>query len=190
MSAAVDDYGPNSTDQDGSRTSKPGMHIRQETSSSISPPAILGVEPQPQSLSLNTTECRISSGITPSRPSRTPTTLILLKSPRLLAALYGVFVNFTLLACFDAVLPLFVTKTFGWDSLGGGLIFLCVALPSLGAPLAGTVADRYGPRWITVCGFILTAPPLVLLRLVEHNSLSQKVLLCALLTLSGKCLNL
>lgn len=112
--------------------------------------------------------------------------VILLKSPRILTALYGVFVYFTLLACFDAVLPLYVTETFGWNSLGGGLIFLCVALPSLGAPLAGMVSDRHGPRWITVCGFVFTAPSLVLLRLIMHRTLSQKILLCALLTLSGK----
>ena len=185
-SGAVGGYEVESTDQDGSQTSKPGISIRQATSGTTNPPASPGVEPQHQSPSSATTGCQISSETTPNCPSRVPTMVILLKSPRLLAALYGVFVNFTLLACFDAVLPLYVTETFGWGSLGGGLIFLCVALPSLGAPLVGMVSDRHGPRWISVCGFLLTTPPLVLLRLITHNSLSQIVLLCALLTLSGK----
>ena len=47
------------------------------------------------------------------RKLRTPTTLILLKSRRLLTAIYGVFVQVALLASFDAILPLFVKQTFG-----------------------------------------------------------------------------
>lgn len=53
-----------------------------------------------------------------------PPLITLLKSPRILAALYGKWVEATIVIGFDSALPLFVSRTFGWDSLGAGLIFL------------------------------------------------------------------
>lgn len=114
-----------------------------------------------------------------------PAIFRLLASPRLLAAIYGIFVNVGILATFDGVLPLFVKDTFHWNSLHAGLIFLCLAIPALAGPIVGALSDRVGPRWIAVTGCTLTTIPLVLLRLVEHNTVQQKVLLCALLFLSG-----
>jgi MFS family permease len=63
-------------------------------------------------------------------------------------------------------------------------------VPSFLAPLVGWASDKYGPRWLTVSGFILAIPFWVLLRLVTHDSLSQKVLFCALLSLIGVSLTL
>ena len=121
---------------------------------------------------------------TKSHPS-TPSFIILLKSPRLSAAIYGIFINFALLAAFDGALPLFVKRTFGWGSLGAGLVFLCITLPTLIAPLVGLLSDKYGPRWFAVCGFVFTTPSLVLLRQITHDATEQVVLLCALLVLFG-----
>ena len=117
--------------------------------------------------------------------SQVPSLVILLKSPRVSSAVYGIFVNFALLAAFDGSLPLFVKRTFGWGSLGAGLIFLCIALPTLTAPLVGMLSDKYGPRWLAVCGFVLMIPSLVLLRQITHDAAEQLVLLCALLALFG-----
>ena len=117
--------------------------------------------------------------------ARTASIITLLKSPRLSVAIYGIFVNYALLATFDGALPLFVKRTFGWGSLGAGLIFLCIALPTLIAPLVGMLSDKYGPRWIAVCGFVLNAPSLVLLRQITHDATEQVVLLCVLLALFG-----
>ncbi|KAL8682512.1 MAG: hypothetical protein Q9186_001459 [Xanthomendoza sp. 1 TL-2023] len=113
--------------------------------------------------------------------SKMPTILVLLGMPRLLAAIYGIFVNVSILAAFDGVLPLYVKKIFGWNSLEAGLIFLCLAIPALTGPLVGKLSDKVGPRWIAVAGCSLTAPPLILLRFVTHNSMEQKILLCGLL---------
>ena len=118
--------------------------------------------------------------------TRLPPVITLLGSPRLLAAIYGIFVNVSILAAFDGVLGLFVKTKFHWDSLAAGLIFLCIAIPALTGPLVGKLSDKFGPRWIAVAGCMLTAPPLILLRLVNHDSMDQKALLCGLLFLCGK----
>lgn len=124
----------------------------------------------------------------PRPTSRVAGILTLIRSPRLLAALYGVFVNECLVNALCAILPLFVYTKFTWTSLPAGLLFLCIAIPAFGGPFAGYLSDRFGARWIAVTGFCLTAPLLILLRLVDHDTMQQKVLLCALLTLVGACL--
>ncbi|KAI4123417.1 MAG: hypothetical protein LQ338_005270 [Usnochroma carphineum] len=96
----------------------------------------------------------------PGKKGKMPTILVLLGMPRLLAAIYGIFVNVSILAAFDGVLPLYVKKLFGWDSLAAGLIFLCLAIPALTGPIVGKISDKTGPRWIAVAGCTLTAPPL------------------------------
>ena len=110
---------------------------------------------------------------------------ILVSSRRLLAALLGTLIAALLLTSWDATLPLYVNKLFGWSSLGGGLIFLPLIIPTLIAPLAGMWADRKGPRWPAVAGFLVLGPPVILLRFVDHGGIRQIVLLCALLAIVG-----
>ncbi|KAJ9646404.1 hypothetical protein H2199_002453 [Coniosporium tulheliwenetii] len=121
-------------------------------------------------------------------PRKTPPVLSLLASRRLLAALWGCLAQATLMTCFDSVLPLHVHETFGWTSLGAGLVFLPITIPSFLAPLAGWISDRYGPRWPATLGFILAAPCFVCLRFVTANTLHTKILLCALLAVLGLAL--
>lgn len=120
-----------------------------------------------------------------SKQARMPTILILLSTPRLLAAIYGIFVNFSILTGFDGVLTLYVKEIFGFNSLTAGLLFLCLAIPQMTGPLVGNLTDRLGPRWIAVAGCFGSAPPLILLRLVDHDSLKQMIILCVLLTICG-----
>jgi MFS family permease len=113
----------------------------------------------------------------------------LLKSPQILAALWGVIVQLTILASFDAVLSVFLEETFDWSSLDVGLAFLALALPvTLLGPLAGTISDHIGPRWPAVMGCLLATPPLVLLQLVTHPATTQTTVLVVLLVLIGRLL--
>jgi MFS family permease len=113
----------------------------------------------------------------------------LLKSPQILAALWGVIVQLTILASFDAVLSVFLEETFDWSSLDVGLAFLALALPvTLLGPLAGTISDHIGPRWPAVMGCLLATPPLVLLQLVTHPDTTQTTVLVVLLVLIGRLL--
>lgn len=112
-------------------------------------------------------------------------TLQLLRSRRLQVALGATFVATTLIACLDAVLPIFVQETFSWDAQGAGLIFIPVVLPTFLSPYAGVLTDKYGPKWIVGSAFILECPVWVLMRLVSRAGVVHVVLLSALLTLLG-----
>ncbi len=69
--------------------------------------------------------------------ARLPPVVTLLKSRRLVAALWSCLVEASLMTSFDSVLPLFVKRTFGWSSTGAGLIFLALFIPSFSAPIVG-----------------------------------------------------
>jgi hypothetical protein len=117
--------------------------------------------------------------------SKYPPVFRLLASRRLLAALWGCMIQGAEATAIDSVLPLFVQAVFNWDSTGAGLIFLAIIAPTFLSPVIGTLSDRYGPRWLTVFGFIIALPFWVCLRYVTENTIQHKVLLGALLFLIG-----
>lgn len=121
---------------------------------------------------------------------RLPATLILLSSPRLLCAFWGYFTMSLLLASFDSVLPLYVSDTFHWKQAGQGLIFLPISVPQIIEPFVGAFIDRYpySRRYLASGAFLCSIPLYVCLRFVTHDSIQQKLLLCALLALLGLCI--
>jgi MFS family permease len=126
----------------------------------------------------------------PSRLTRLPPVLYLFTSRRILNALWACMIQASLLTAFDSMLPLFVRDTFHWNSIGAGLIFLPIVIVSFLGPPIGYASDRVGPRWFATAGFIIACPFLILLRLVDTNTIQQKVLLCALLALFGTAMTL
>ncbi|KAI1098651.1 MFS general substrate transporter [Jackrogersella minutella] len=136
-----------------------------------------------------TTDTTSQDSVTPTAPKsigyRVKT---LLKSPSLLAALYGLFVQAGVAMGFDATLALFVQNTFSWNSTAAGLLFLALFLPGFVSPLIGWLADRYGAKWPSFFGFCLSIPLLVCLRFVTESTIGQKVLLGFLLGLLGLAL--
>jgi hypothetical protein len=124
------------------------------------------------------------------RRRRLPAVLTLLASRRLLCALWGTLVVAALFSGLEATLTLQTAELFGWDAVGGGLVFLPLTIMSFAGPAVGWACDRWGPRWPTTAGFVLLCPALVLLRLVEHDSMRQKVLLYVLLAVVGACFTL
>ena len=114
-----------------------------------------------------------------------PSATILLRSPRVLAAMYGTLLQVSLLTSFDSILPLFVQRTFNWESSASGAIFMALALPSVFGGLAGTLSDRFGARVVVLVGFVFSSIMIALMCMVNHHSVQQVVLLCALLVLTG-----
>lgn len=111
--------------------------------------------------------------------------LRLMSSPRLLWALLAAMAQAAVVSSFDASLPIFARDTFGWNASAAGLLYIPFVIPSFFGPLIGDYTDRRGGRVLASSGFLLGTVVLVCLRFVEQNSISQKVLLCVLLFLSG-----
>ena len=114
-----------------------------------------------------------------------PRMATLLRSARLSAAVYGCFTYGTVICSFDAILPLFVNRTFGWDSQGVGLIFLALTVPALAGAAFGAVSDRYGPKRVSLSGFLIAIVSLALLALVRDDSNVAKAGLAVLLFTLG-----
>ncbi|MCJ1462223.1 hypothetical protein MMC07_000823 [Pseudocyphellaria aurata] len=114
--------------------------------------------------------------------------LTLLLSPRLLVALWGCFAQTLLLTGLQGVLPLFVQKTFGWNSFYAGLMFFFLFSPTLAVPLIDRLSDRFGPRYIATVGFTVATAPVALLLLTSYPIPHVGFLLSGLLFLVGLCL--
>lgn len=109
-----------------------------------------------------------------------------LKDVRLLVAILVSFMQATLLAIFDATVPVEAQALYGFDSLRAGLLFIAIVLPYLLlGPIAGWTVDRYGPKPAATLGFGFLTVVLTLLRLVHAGGKTQIIQYCALLTLCG-----
>lgn len=118
----------------------------------------------------------------------TPTMIKLLKIPRVCSALWMTFALSWAMTSLDTNMPTHLNNLFNFDSLGSGLVFLAIAVPSLAEPLIGHVVDRVGPRYISSVACLLMGMLLILLRLPDRHTVKQIVAFCAILTLCGCCI--
>ena len=187
---AAQNNGP-SSDSDRTLQEVPIANSATSASSGISPLSVQ--EPPNLTVSLNgphETVSPIEASRATTHRARLPAIITLLSSKRLLAALAGTLVEGAIFSGLETVLPLELSAAFGWNSEGAGLIFLPVTVTSFLGPVVGRICDKYGARFLILFGFLIQCPSLVLLRLVDHNTISQKVLLCVLLTSIGCCITL
>ncbi|KAI0880268.1 MFS general substrate transporter [Annulohypoxylon maeteangense] len=114
---------------------------------------------------------------------------ILLRSRRLVAALYCLFTQSGIMMGFDATLALFVQTTFQWNSTAAGIMFLAMFVPAFISPFVGWLSDKYGAKRPSFCGFCMCIPLLVCLRFVTQNTIQHKILLGFLLCPLGFALS-
>ena len=117
-----------------------------------------------------------------------PAVVLLLKSRRVLTALFGGAMVSAVFVGLETVLSLEVQSSFEWNSTAQGLIFLPLAVMALAGPQIGKVCDKYGARWLAFFSFLGLCPALTLMMLVTKNDIGHKVLLCALLAVAGLCI--
>ena len=123
-------------------------------------------------------------------PAHRHPVLLLLTTPRMLAAILGDFMQSVVLTGLESTLPLRIKLLFSYNSQLVALVFLPLSLAPLLGPFFGHLSDRFGAKIMVCSGFLLTAPLLVLLRLVDHHDEGQVALLCVLLLLVGVALNM
>jgi len=149
-------------------------------------------QPDPEALpskgmGVGITEVTERTTETPQRRARQlPPMLRLLKSPRILAACYGMFVAFLILLSFESLLPVVAERRFDLSTPATGLVLLTLGLPTAFGYLQGLLSDRIGTGLVALLGSVLTPVPLICLRFANHPSSAQIALLCVLLFSVGK----
>ncbi|EFQ97664.1 hypothetical protein MGYG_00704 [Nannizzia gypsea CBS 118893] len=116
---------------------------------------------------------------------RLPPMVQLLRNPKILVTLLEIAVAASILSAFEATLPIFVIRRFGWGSAGAGLIFLSITVPSTAGILIGKLADKVGTRYFSPLAFLLAGPAIFLMRYVTEPSIMNIILLVCLLALAG-----
>ncbi|KAH8653234.1 MFS transporter-like protein [Tricladium varicosporioides] len=112
--------------------------------------------------------------------------LYTLRHPRLLTAELVTLTQATILAVFDATIPLEAQSLFGFSSLNAGLLFIPLIAPSLiSGPLLGKGVDKYGARPFATFSFWLLSIPLFCLGLPKEITSFSVVLVLAGLGTSG-----
>ncbi|KAJ5570085.1 uncharacterized protein N7459_009515 [Penicillium hispanicum] len=111
--------------------------------------------------------------------------MILVSFPRFVVAMLGMYMLNTFMTAFEAVLPVYLHELFDYTSSQVAVVFLSNTIPMVLSPLSGTVVDKIGPFWPAVAGFSLAAPSMMLLSLVQKNTLVLSLLARLFLFLFG-----
>jgi MFS family permease len=91
---------------------------------------------------------------------------VMIRRRRVITALVADILFAMIIASFETTIPLHIKAVFGWQTLGAGLLFLLIQLPSLVLLVpAGWLKDKIGMRYPVTIGFLLFAPSLWLLGL-------------------------
>ncbi|PYH78578.1 MFS general substrate transporter [Aspergillus uvarum CBS 121591] len=111
--------------------------------------------------------------------------VILLHSPRFAVAMIGMALLNTFMTAFEAVLPIYLHEVFTYSSTQVAVVFLSNTLPMLFSPLSGALVDRIGPFGPALTGFALAGPSMMLLAMIQTDTLVNSVLLRVYLFLFG-----
>ncbi|CRG84181.1 putative MFS-type transporter C18,02 [Talaromyces islandicus] len=117
--------------------------------------------------------------------SSLPPIVRLAMSGQLLVVLLASIVDGALWTSFESTIPVFVIKTFGWDSFEIGMSFFALTIPAIISPIVGYAIDRYGPRVVSSLSFASLMPIFIAFRFVTDDSLQSRIMFIALLVTTG-----
>ncbi|KAK0644004.1 major facilitator superfamily domain-containing protein [Cercophora newfieldiana] len=100
----------------------------------------------------------------------------LLGSRRMLAACLGCFVAGLVLVTYDAIAPVHMERTYHWGPWEVGLALGAWYGPKTLSIIPGTLADRFGARWMSVVGFVGCIPCFVAVAFATDDTSRSKAL--------------
>ncbi|KAL9125936.1 MAG: hypothetical protein Q9217_004931 [Psora testacea] len=110
---------------------------------------------------------------------------VLLRSPRFMVAVGGLFVLNSIANGFDAVLPPYALDAFDLSPSHLALLFLVMGVPMFFAPISGALTDKSGPKTPATAGLVLLILSLFLLQFITPSVNWPFVKLMALLCCVG-----
>ena len=124
-------------------------------------------------------------------PNRSPqnTYYLLLTSPRFTLILLTLLVLTSIANGFDATLVPYLSSM-SLSPISAATLFLALALPMLGAPLSGYLADAYGSKVVILAGLATAVPSLSALALIRKDTTRPMPKLFVLFMLIGTALAL
>ncbi|KAF9915155.1 hypothetical protein BX616_006801, partial [Lobosporangium transversale] len=109
----------------------------------------------------------------------------LIKEKRLLGSIILTACTASAFAGAEPTLPLYLASNFDLTSERIGLIFMAFSLPTLTAPLAGALSDKFGAKIICVISLFLCTGSIVLGGLVFKGSLAMAVVVFIVVGFTG-----
>ncbi|RAH75897.1 MFS general substrate transporter [Aspergillus japonicus CBS 114.51] len=116
--------------------------------------------------------------------------VILLHSPRFAVAMVGMALLNTFMTAFEAVLPIYLHEVFGYKSKQVAVVFLSNTVPMVFSPVSGALVDRIGSFGPALTGFALAGPSMMLLAMIQTDTMVNSVLLRGFLFLFGCSISL
>ncbi|KAH8705260.1 major facilitator superfamily domain-containing protein [Talaromyces proteolyticus] len=110
-------------------------------------------------------------------------------SGQLLVLLIASIINAIVWTSFETTLPVFVIRTFHWESAGIGMSFFALTIPAIISPLIGSAIDYHGPRIISSLSFISLVPIFIAFQFVTDDSLRSCIIFFSLLVAAGLALS-
>ena len=99
--------------------------------------------------------------------------LSLLKNCVFTSALFSLILNFLSFFAISFILPFYLEELRGFSTQKAGILLTPPALViAIIAPISGSLADRFGTRWLTTAGLAIACMGLVLIsQLDEHSTI-------------------
>lgn len=109
----------------------------------------------------------------------------LLEDLNFLGSLFTVLVGSIIRSALDCALPLYTSDRFHFSTSYTGLVIVAFIVPNLAGPYIGDVAERHGPRIISIVSYSGLSTCFVVLALIKGQTTGSIIGFCITIFLSG-----